>query len=55
MPTTGDFDGDGRYDLAVFRPSDGNWYILQSQAGYTFRAFGTATDRPIPNAYLPRQ
>ncbi len=26
-----DFDGDGKSDLAVFRPAEGNWYILQSQ------------------------
>ena len=26
-----DFDGDGKTDLAVFRPDEGNWYILNSQ------------------------
>ncbi len=26
-----DFDGDGKSDLAIYRPSEGNWYILESQ------------------------
>lgn len=30
MPVRGDFDGDGMMDLAVFRPSNAVWYILQS-------------------------
>jgi hypothetical protein len=26
--TTGDFDGDGRFDLVDYHPASGNWYIL---------------------------
>jgi hypothetical protein len=30
-----DFDGDGKSDISVFRPSDGFWYIQKSSGGYS--------------------
>jgi hypothetical protein len=30
----GDYDGDGKSDLAMYRPSHGSWYILLSGTGY---------------------
>jgi hypothetical protein len=50
--STADFDGDGRTDLSVFRPSDGTWYVMQSGSN-TFRAqpFGTNGDRIVPGDY----
>ncbi len=47
-----DFDGDGRTDISIFRPSDGTWYIMQSGSN-TFRAqqFGTNGDRIVPGDY----
>jgi uncharacterized delta-60 repeat protein len=46
-----DFDGDGKSDVSVFRPADGNWYILQSTAGYTGVHFGIAADKLAPADY----
>jgi len=33
-PVPGDWDGDGRSDLAVWRRSSGVWYLLMSSTGY---------------------
>ncbi|MEO6394019.1 MAG: FG-GAP-like repeat-containing protein [Pyrinomonadaceae bacterium] len=46
-----DFDGDGKSDISVFRPSDGNWYLLQSAAGFTGIHFGAAADQLAPADY----
>ena len=28
VPLRGDFDGDGKADIAIFRPSTGQWFVL---------------------------
>ena len=42
----GDYDGDGKTDFSVFRPSDGYWYIQNSSNGaLTAYQFGVSSDR----------
>ena len=49
--TPSDFDGDGRADLSVFRPSSGIWYLNRSQAGFSAFQFGLSTDKITPADY----
>ncbi len=46
-----DFDGDGKTDLSVFRPSEGNWYLQRSTAGFGVIKWGLSTDTLIPGDY----
>jgi hypothetical protein len=43
-----DFDGDGRSDQAVYRSSEGNWYINRSSFGFQARSWGLSSDIPTP-------
>jgi cytochrome c peroxidase len=47
-----DFDGDGKTDLSVFRPTEGNWYILQSSTGSSSATnFGFSSDALAPEDF----
>jgi hypothetical protein len=50
--TMGDFDGDGKADATVFRPSDGMWHTRQSSNGATAGVqWGSGSDVPVPGDY----
>ncbi len=50
-PARADYDGDGRTDLSVFRPSEGNWYLFGSTAGFSVLNWGISTDVIVPADY----
>jgi len=49
VPAPGDYDGDGKTDFAVWRPSDGSWYIIPSSnpSMPIARQWGTQGDIPV--------
>jgi probable HAF family extracellular repeat protein len=47
-----DFDGDGKSDISVFRPSDGDWHLLRSATqDWVPMHFGAAGDKLAPGDY----
>jgi uncharacterized delta-60 repeat protein len=50
--TNFDFDGDGKSDVSVFRPSENKWYVLKSSdLTVQQQVFAIAGDVPVPADY----
>ena len=51
---SGDYDGDGKTDLMIYRPSIGTWYVSTSSTGFSKGAgyqWGSPTDVPLTGDY----
>jgi len=54
VPVPGDYDNDAKTDIAVWRPSDGNWWIQRSSDGgvtVTQWGLGSMGDVPLKSKY----
>ncbi|MCA1704416.1 MAG: VCBS repeat-containing protein, partial [Actinobacteria bacterium] len=51
LSTSADFNGDGKTDFGVYRPSTGAWYVALAGGGTTSASWGTSGDVPVPGDY----
>ncbi len=46
-----DFDGDGKSDISIFRPTNGQWWLNRSTAGVIAHTFGNSDDKITPGDF----
>ncbi|MEK6325299.1 MAG: FG-GAP-like repeat-containing protein [Acidobacteriota bacterium] len=47
-----DYDRDSKTDVAIYRPTNGWWYIVSSSTGEaSVQAWGESADKPVPGDY----
>lgn len=51
LRTRFDYDGDGKADVSIYRPSNGQWWLSRSSQGVIAMTFGTTTDTIVPVDY----
>lgn len=52
IAAAGDYDGDGKKDIAVYRPGTGIWYLRSSaNSSVSLVRWGLPTDKPFPGDY----
>ena len=51
QPVVADYDGDGKDDIAIYRPSVSEWWILNSASGVFAVQFGQTGDRTVQGDY----
>lgn len=46
-----DFDGDGKADVSIFRPTNGEWWMQNSSGTVSALQFGNGADKIVPSDY----